>query len=178
MKPFPSRRFLFPSTRSHPRNDVGRGHVLLNQRLCLRRQSPLANRLDSATPFCSLPPPQAALANVPRAGAGTAECVQTCLSVPSAAYAVGGDMSPPYMGCFVYRGRKTIRIFIQSDLLDRGNGILQSETTKGSHSMHWSIESVRGHYEVFAADGSFLFSADTKAEAMEELSAWEEELIA
>ncbi len=44
--------------------------------------------------------------------------------------------------------------------------------------MRWNIESVRGHYEVYAADGSFLFSADTKAEAMEELSAWEEELIA
>ena len=45
--------------------NVGRGHVLLNQRLCLRGRSPLANRLDSATPFCSLLPPQAALANVP-----------------------------------------------------------------------------------------------------------------
>ena len=43
--------------------------------------------------------------------------------------------------------------------------------------MRWNIESVRGHYEVYAADGSFLFSADTKAEAMEEVSAWEEELI-
>ena len=44
--------------------------------------------------------------------------------------------------------------------------------------MCWRIVSVRGHYEVFAVDGSFLFSADTKAEAMEELSEWEEELIA
>ena len=44
--------------------------------------------------------------------------------------------------------------------------------------MRWNIESVRGHYEVFAADGSFLFSADTKAEVMEELNEWEEELIA
>ena len=87
-------------------------------------------------------------------------------------------MSPPYMGCFVYRGRKTIKIFIQSDLLDRENAILQAETTKGSQSMLWSIVSVRGHYEVFSADGRFLFSADTKAEAMEELSEWEEELIA
>ena len=26
------------------------------------------------------------------------------LSVPSAAYADGGDMSPPYRGCFVYHG--------------------------------------------------------------------------
>ena len=38
---------------------------LLNQRLCHRVQSTLANRLDSATPFCSLYPPPAALANVP-----------------------------------------------------------------------------------------------------------------
>ena len=44
---------------------VGRGHVLLNQRLCLRGQSPLVSRLDSATPSCSLSPPQAALASVP-----------------------------------------------------------------------------------------------------------------
>lgn len=44
--------------------------------------------------------------------------------------------------------------------------------------MLWTIESVRGHYEVYAADGSFLFSTDTKAEAMEELSVWEKELIA
>ena len=49
------------------KTDVGMGHApdLLNQRLCQRGQSPLANRLDSATPFCSLHPPQAALANVP-----------------------------------------------------------------------------------------------------------------
>ena len=44
--------------------------------------------------------------------------------------------------------------------------------------MRCNIISVRGHYEVFAADGSFLFSADTRAEAMEELANWEEELIA
>ena len=30
--------------------------------------------------------------------AGTTDCVQTCSSVLSAAYAVGGDMSPPYKG--------------------------------------------------------------------------------
>lgn len=35
--------------------------------------------------------------------------------------------------------------------------------------MHWNIINVRGHYEVYAADGRFLFSADTKREAMEEL---------
>jgi len=40
--------------------------------------------------------------------------------------------------------------------------------------MYCTIISVRGHYEVFAADGRFLFSADTRAEALEELEAWEE----
>ena len=44
--------------------------------------------------------------------------------------------------------------------------------------MRWRIVSIRGHYEVFAADGSFLFSADTKAEAMKELEDWLEEFIA
>lgn len=44
--------------------------------------------------------------------------------------------------------------------------------------MRCNIIAVRGHYEIFAADGSFLFSADTRAEAMEELANWEEELIA
>lgn len=37
------------------------------------------------------------------------------------------------------------------------------------------IISRQGHYEVYSADGSFLLSADTKTEAMEELRAWEEE---
>jgi len=40
--------------------------------------------------------------------------------------------------------------------------------------MYCTIISVRGHYEVFAADGRFLFSADTRAEALEELETWEE----
>ncbi len=44
--------------------------------------------------------------------------------------------------------------------------------------MRWNILSIRGHYEVYAADGRFLFSADTKAEVMEELEAWNEESIA
>ena len=43
--------------------------------------------------------------------------------------------------------------------------------------MRWDIIAVRGHYGVFA-DGRFLFSADTKAEAMEELETWEDALIA
>ena len=37
-------------------------------------------------------------------GAGTTNCVQACLCQLSAAYADGGDMSPPYRGCFVYHG--------------------------------------------------------------------------
>ena len=43
--------------------------------------------------------------------------------------------------------------------------------------MRWDIIAIRGHYEGFA-DGRFLFSADTKAEAMEELETWEDALIA
>ena len=38
------------------------------------------------------------------AGVGTTDCVQSLLVIPSAAYAVGGDMSPPYRGCVVYHG--------------------------------------------------------------------------
>lgn len=44
--------------------------------------------------------------------------------------------------------------------------------------MYCTIISIKGHYEVFAADGAFLFSADTKAEAIEELADWEKERIA
>ncbi len=69
--------------------DVGMGHApdLLNQRLCQRGQSPLANRLDSATPFCSLHPPQAALANVPdrEAADGKDEQTGTMPEVPAPA---------------------------------------------------------------------------------------------
>lgn len=36
------------------------------------------------------------------------------------------------------------------------------------------IISARGHYEVYA-NGDFLFSADTKREALEELEAWQSE---
>lgn len=35
--------------------------------------------------------------------------------------------------------------------------------------MQVQIRNVRGHYEAYAADGSFLFSADTHREVMEEL---------
>ena len=49
------------------------------------------------------------------------------------------------------------------------------KVTKGRITMYWTIISVRGHYEVYAADGRFLFSADTRAEAMEELADWKEE---
>ena len=43
--------------------------------------------------------------------------------------------------------------------------------------MRWDIMATRGHYGVFAG-GRVLFSADTKAEAMEELETWEDALIA
>lgn len=43
--------------------------------------------------------------------------------------------------------------------------------------MRWNILSIRGHYEVYALDGSFLLSADTRAEAEEELFTWGEERI-
>lgn len=35
--------------------------------------------------------------------------------------------------------------------------------------MCYTIKNVRGHYEVFDGAGRFLFSADTRAEALEEL---------
>ncbi len=43
--------------------------------------------------------------------------------------------------------------------------------------MYCDIISIRGHYEVYAPDGSFLFSADSRAEAEEELGDWEEASI-
>lgn len=44
--------------------------------------------------------------------------------------------------------------------------------------MRWNILNAHGHYEVYAADGSFLFSADSHREAMEELAQWDNEHIA
>ncbi len=41
--------------------------------------------------------------------------------------------------------------------------------------MSLNIIAVRGYYEVYTVEGDFLFSADTRAEAMEEISFWEEE---
>ena len=35
----------------------------------------------------------------------------------------------------------------------------------------YDIIPVRGHYEVYDTDGQFLFSADTRSEALEELAA-------
>ncbi len=40
-------------------------HILLQHRLCQRGRCPHANRRVVATPYCSLHPPQAALATVP-----------------------------------------------------------------------------------------------------------------
>lgn len=37
--------------------------------------------------------------------------------------------------------------------------------------MNYSIEYINGHIEVYDQSGAFLFSADTKQEAMEELNA-------
>lgn len=44
--------------------------------------------------------------------------------------------------------------------------------------MRGYVVSQRGYYAVYASDGRFLCSADTKAEALEELESWEEEHIA
>ncbi len=49
---------------------------------------------------------------------------------------------------------------------------------KGMFQMRGYIVAAKGYYEVYAADGAFVCSADTKAEAMEELEAWEEEFTA
>ena len=35
----------------------------------------------------------------------------------------------------------------------------------------YDIIPVRGHYEVYDADGNFVFSADTRSEALQELAA-------
>ncbi len=40
--------------------------------------------------------------------------------------------------------------------------------------MLWNIIAERGHYEVYA-NGVFLFTADTRGEAMEEMEQWESE---
>lgn len=44
--------------------------------------------------------------------------------------------------------------------------------------MRGYVISARGYYAVYASDGRFLCSADTKSEALEELEAWEEGHIA
>lgn len=41
---------------------------------------------------------------------------------------------------------------------------------KGEPNMGYSIEYVNGHIEVYDDTGAFLFSADTKQEALEELA--------
>lgn len=41
--------------------------------------------------------------------------------------------------------------------------------------MDWNIIATRGHYEVYSATGRFLFTADSKAEAMKELEEWSED---
>ena len=44
--------------------------------------------------------------------------------------------------------------------------------------MQGYIIAARGHYEIYTEGGRLLSTADTKAEAMEDLEDWEEELIA
>lgn len=44
--------------------------------------------------------------------------------------------------------------------------------------MFYDIISTRGHYEAYAPDGSFLFSADTQGEAEKELELWIKERTA
>ncbi len=38
-------------------------------------------------------------------------------------------------------------------------------------TQHYDIIPIRGHYEVYDAEGKFLFSADTRSEALRELDA-------
>ena len=51
-------------------------------------------------------------------------------------------------------------------------------SNKGVFSMRGYVVAARGHYEIYTRDGRLLSTADTKAEAMEDLKEWEEELIA
>lgn len=44
--------------------------------------------------------------------------------------------------------------------------------------MRGYVVAAAGHYEVYSNDGSFICSADTKAEAMEDLEDWENKFIA
>jgi len=67
---------------------------------------------------------------------------------------------------------------IESHLLDSENDIINAAERKGMFQMRGYIVASKGYYEVYTADGAFLCTADTKAEAMEDLEAWEEEYIA
>lgn len=66
----------------------------------------------------------------------------------------------------------------QSDLSDGEYDILNAERSEGVRKMRGYVVSMRGYYAVYASDGQFLCSADTKGEALEELESWEEEHIA
>ena len=56
---------------------------------------------------------------------GTTDCVRTCLLVPSAAYAVGGGMPPPYKdvlyseSCFI-SPRSACFMGLESGILELG----------------------------------------------------------
>ena len=61
-----------------------------------------------------------------------------------------------------------------SRLWDSITCIIGSENKeKGSELMKYGYDiiPVRGHYEVYDADGNFVFSADTRSEALQELAA-------
>ena len=60
--------------------------------------------------------------------------------------------------------------------MDTFPGIMSTETQKELWSMY--ILCVRGHYEIYRADGAFYCSADTRREALEEIEEWERETTA
>ena len=55
-------------------------------------------------------------------------------------------------------------------LVNKRNPAPNGPTRKGTDAMDWEIRYVGGHVEVYTLSGSFLFSADTAREAMEELA--------
>ena len=64
-----------------------------------------------------------------------------------------------------------------SDLWDSSFVILGVYKQKGRTAMSWDIIARKGYYEVYA-NGDFMFSADTRGEAVKELEQWEREHIA
>ena len=82
-----------------------------------------------------------------------------------------GEVAPKEPERFVF-----CKNFCKSDLLDSLYAILSlseetpEKTTGEEHTMkEYEMHYVGSHVEVYGANGSFLFSADTMREAMEEL---------